>query len=57
MGTQVISRSVFSENFLADRILLIVTSKHHGTLPYIGTQHSQKDLRGSHQYFWVLLFI
>lgn len=57
MGTQVISRSVFSENFLADRILLIVTSKHHETLPYIGTQHSQKDLRGSHQYFWVLLFI
>lgn len=57
MGTQVISRSVFSENFLADKILLIVISKRHGTLPYIGTQHSQKDLSGSHQYFWGLLFI
>lgn len=57
MGTQVISRPVFSENFLADRILLIVISKHHGTLPYIGTQHLQKDLRGFYQYSWGLLFI
>lgn len=35
---QAISRSVGSENFLADRILLMVFYKHHRTLPYIGPQ-------------------